>query len=480
VISNSAFVRIKRCLFTSLAATAGSAQVATLSPAIGMTGFVWGAQIHDNFFNNVGIGIGPSPIDATPFLFLAYSSIQNNEMSCMSGVEFINPRTFFLEVSFADNVVRSIVGFLFRGSGLGVSVERNSFVISAGSPSPFAFFEAIACSASESRISNNHIAGDPNNPGQHGIVLDGTAILAAQVNGNQIFGLAENGIVLKGGVLLGTIISQNQIGMLGDAGIRAEPASYALDLDISGNVIASVGLGGSAEILAGIVLPPRTVAINLKVSENVVEVVGPGPQTNICAGIWVTLVADARIAGNRIVDVGPTSPVQFGGGILIMAVVGRADVVDNEVRRASIPPLNGDASFWCALANLIVTGDANIRGNLLESFGRSPTVLMGVSRSSLFCDNQCFLDNPINSPPSMLVVQLGFKQLNAGAVIASNNFVQGPSLPNVAGGVQAAMNINPAVPAKTLTVLGNITSGNIMVGTALLGNPWAPLNVINI
>ena len=105
---------------------------------------------------------------------------------------------------------------------------------------------------------------------------------------------------------------------------------------------------------------------------------------------------------------------------------------------------------------------------------------MGVSRSSLFCDNQCFLDNPINSPPSMLVVQLGFKQLNAGAVIASNNFVQGPSLPNVAGGVQAAMNINPAVPAKTLTVLGNITSGNIMVGTALLGNPWTPLNVINI
>jgi hypothetical protein len=488
VISNSSFVTIKRCLFTGSAVEAGpAAATGTFSPAIGMIGLVWGAQIHDNVFSNVEVGVGPSPINEVTSNFLAHSSIRNNKMTCtQAGVSFADPRTVasFLEVSFADNLLSSPVGFQFHGSGLGVSIERNSFVVSAG-PAGASVNAAIACNASESRISNNRILGDPTGPGQDGIVLSGTAILGTQVTCNQIFGLTGNGIVIKTRtILMETVISKNQMGDLGRAGILSEAASYALDLDISGNAMASVGLAAAAsanDILGGILLLPFG-NINVKICDNVVEFVGPGSQSNARAGIWVTLGLDVRIAGNRVVDVGPASPpVVLGSGILMIAVVGRVDVVDNEVRRASIPPLNGDPSVWFALLIGTVFGDASIRGNLLESFGSTPAALIGTARTCIFSDNQCFLDNPITAPLKVLVVQLGYdEQSNAGAIIASNNFVQAP-VQNNTGSQQQVMNLNSASAGKKLTVLGNITiGGDITVGAAALGPPWAPLNAINV
>ncbi|MBZ5621698.1 MAG: right-handed parallel beta-helix repeat-containing protein [Acidobacteriia bacterium] len=499
VISNSSFVTIKRCLFISAAAAAAAGgavppivgapvgpPAATLSPAIALTGLVWGAQIYDNFFNNVQIAIGPSPVNLATAPFLAFSSIHNNKMACTdAGMAFadLQNAASFLEVSFADNAVSGTVGFLFRGLGLGVSIERNSFVVSAPPPTigPPLPSEAIACNASELRISNNRIGGDPQNPGQDGIVLAGTGVLGVQVAGNQISGLTGSGIVVKARtILMEAIFSQNQLGTLGGDGIFLEPISFALDLDISGNTIANVGLASIASaipVLAGILLL-STSNINVKITENVIENVGPGAQMGARVGIWVTLCADVRIGGNRVVDVGPPTAVTFGTGIAVIAVVGRLDIIDNEVRRASIPPLNSDPSAWSALLIDLVFGDANIRGNLLESFGSSPTAfVIIVIRSCLFCDNQCFLDNTVLSPAN-LVVQLGLPaRLGSGAMIVSSNFVQGPARSKI-GGSGPVMSLNPAEPAKTITVLGNIASGGgITVGGAALATPWDTLNL---
>jgi hypothetical protein len=161
----------------------------TFSSAIALTELVWGALIHDNFFNNVQIAMSPSPVNQATVPFLAYSSIQNNKMTCtQAGVAFTDLQNVasFLEVSFADNAVSSMAGFLFRGSGLGVSIERNSFVVSGARPNARLILasEGIACNASDSRISNNRISGDPQNPGQDGIVLAGESIVGVQVTAN--------------------------------------------------------------------------------------------------------------------------------------------------------------------------------------------------------------------------------------------------------------------------------------------------------
>jgi hypothetical protein len=486
VIMNSTFTTIKRCVFTSQAsAVAAGPGVSSLSPAIGVQGLAWGAQIRDNLFSNVAVAVGPAQVRDPIAPFLAYSAIENNEMGCTeAGVSFADPKLVatFLEVSFADNTVWSPMGFQFRGSGLGLSVERNAFVVSALPPilKVTTLTAAIVSSASASRISDNRIAGDLKVPGQHGIVLDWTTISGVQVTGNQISGLTGNGVLVKLRTrLYETIVSRNQMANLGGAGIASEARSYAFSLEISDNIMALVGLTSvnDTNFMAGILLQ-ATASIDVTIAENDISVVGPGAASNPRAGIYVGTVIDLLIAENRVVDIGPVTPVMLGGAILVPAVLGRADISGNEGRRASAAPLNGDTSFWGALL-IVVAGDTNIRGNQLESFGSSPTVLVVIARSCLFCDNQCFLDNPVGNLP-LLVVKLGeSSRLNAGAIIASNNYVQ--TLPiGAAGGFEAVVNLNPLDQTKTLTVLGNITSGLITIGTTALGVPWAPLNAVNV
>jgi hypothetical protein len=486
VIMNSSFATIKRCVFTSQSSVLKAGAVSSLSPAIGVQGVAWGAQIRNNLFTNVAVAVGPSQVRDPIAAFLAYSAIENNEMGCTeAGVSFADPTLVasFLEVSFADNTVWSPMGFQFRGLGLGVSIERNAFVVNAVPPSLTVAFvtAAIVSSASASRISDNRIAGDPKNPGEHGIILDWTVISEVQVTGNLISALTGNGVLVRQGTrLLEAIVSRNQMVNLGGAGIASETRSFALNLAITSNVMNLVGLTSTntTDFMAGILLQ-ATASIDVTITENDISGVGPSAAANPRIGIYVGIVADLRVAGNRVVDIGPVTPVLLGGAIVVVAVVGRADISGNEGRRASAPPLNGDASFWGALLLLIVAGDANVRGNQFESFGSSPAVLVGLARSCVFCDNQCFLDNPVGNLP-LLVVKIGDSvKLNGGAIIASNNYVQTQPI-GAAGGFETVMNLNPLDQTKTLTVLGNITSGLITVGTTVLGTPWAPLNAVNV
>jgi hypothetical protein len=484
VISNTFLTRIQRCVFISVPPRGQAGPRSTLSPAIGINGFAMEAQIHENFFSNVVVGVGSvlnsllgKPVSAA---FLTDCSIRNNEMICIqAALAFIDPKNVpsFSGIVFADNSVTSAMGFQFNGSGLGVSIERNSFVVNAdptGLPT-----QAIVCGASELQIVHNRISGEIKTPGQNGIVLAGITIAGVQVTGNQISGLAGTGIlVMQGTRLTGTIVSQNQMSNLGGAGIAAPTGSFAVDLNIAGNVISTVGLTAPAAnaFQSGILL--QATVFNLNIADNVIENVAPGPQVNLRSGILVTLAEGLRIAGNRIVNVGPITPITLGGGILVLAVAGRADVIDNEVRRAVTPPLNGDASPWGALLIVNVAGDANIRGNLLESFGTGPTTLVVLAKTCLFSDNQCYLDNPNTAALPVLAVRIGESEtITAGMIIASNNFVQTP-IPQT-GGIVPVMNLNPANPKK-ISVLGNIVSGEITVGASVLAAPWAPLNVNSI
>jgi len=487
VLIDSLFVRIKRCLFASFMPTAagaapgpGGAQAALL-PAIGVAGLVLNAAIHDNFFNNVRVGIGTASATSPQPPFFAFSSIHNNDMVCSdAAVAFSDPKfaASLLEVSLADNFVSSVAGFELRGFGLDVFIERNSFVVNANpagaAPSPAN--AAIVCSASQARISNNQIAG-ARDPGQDGIVLDWPSIYGTQIVGNHIDGLSGDGILIKTRTkLLETIIAQNQLLNLGGSGIKMEAGGFAIDLHITDNSLASVALTGTNDA-ALVAIWLLAVAFNVKVNENVIEVVGPNANVNASrAGIRMNAGADVRIAGNRIVDIGPVGAVNLSAGVFLPATIGRLDLVNNEVRRASVPPANNsNPSLWSALLLGYVVGDVNARGNLLDSFGSIPTALLLFARSCIFSDNQCFLDNSATAALPTVVVELF-----AANIITSGNFVQVPVANTTGGAPPTVVILKPADIAKNMTVLGNITSGLIQAGAGPLTAPWLPLNAVNV
>jgi hypothetical protein len=491
-ISNSSFTRIKRCLFT------GDAQSSPLSLGVGFSGFVWDAQVQDCFFNNVQIGIGPPTAEAAREAFIGRLSIQNNEMICTTaGFRFArqaadDPVLLFLELLFADNSVIAPIGFQFGEEGLDIAIERNSFALTSPTAGT-TVNAAIVCAGSHVRISKNQIlSADSGNQGTDGIMLNGSLtslMYGTQVTDNRIGGLAGHGILIKEGThfhtyLQETVISQNQLLGLGAAGIIMEPGGYSFDLNITNNAMTLVGMksGDDAEIfgntMAGILL--LTPMINVNVNENTIEAVGTDPKadpkgTASRVGIELFMVIDFRAAGNRIVDVGPPSKVGPSMGIGVFEAIGRVDIADNEVRRAGVPPSNGEPSPWSAVWIFVAIGNVAIRGNILESFGAVPTAFLVFPFSCLFIDNQCFLDNPPAAAIGPPVVSLGNEHLPTGAIMASNNFVRGPTS-------SPAMALNPKDKDKALTVLGNITmqKGDIFVGGTPLDAPWKLLNVPNV
>src|SRR5207248_3091016 len=109
----------------------------------------------------------------------------------------------------------------------------------------------------------------------------------------------------------------------------------------------------------------------------------------------------------------------------------------------------------------LALGDSRltVHGNQLESYGQSPTVRLLTTSSCIFSSNQCVLDLRTDQP----VAEVG-----ANLVVASNNYLQGT-------GDRALMIVVP--DPRVLTVLGNVTRGQIFVNGAPLAAPWQPLNV---
>lgn len=297
-----------------------------------------------------------------------------------------------------------------------------------------------------------------------------SSIYGAQVIGNRISGLTDMGIsVPLRTVLLETILSQNQLLNLGGNGIVM--AGSAMDLDITEN---SIVLAGQLPGLAGIIGIELRAVIDLNLSENKIESLGPaavaGQQAR--AGILVVLAADARIAGNRVIDIGPTTTTSMG---VAAASVGRLDVADNEIQRASVLPTQIDQSYWLAL--LVAGENISVQGNLLESFGGNGTAPGTVDvialQSCVFSNNQCLLDDLAGSAQNLVAAVTG------SSVIAMGNLAQGPRgfsdtgapLPSLALTVTG----NPKLPP--VTVVGNITGSGITVNGNTLQAPWAPLNV---
>ncbi len=592
-IAQSIFVRVERCSFGLLT------DVAQLSPAIALSGAVVNSSVRGSFFNNVTTGIGLARADG---YLITHLAIEDNQMYCnQAGVLLTGDQIMFTsELRFAGNFVQGPSGFVLSALGLDVTVEDNTFSVTAAVAGDTVPHDAgVVCSVGQVRIANNEILGNtsvlsvtpgtggnlppgtylwvvtgldatgreflvtgpmaaaiaaqgnatlvwaavvnaasynvyrtaansgvffldanvPKGPGatityldnqpnlqqvpipamqNDGIVLGqvgkGTAAVMAgcQIVGNSISGLVGSGIqILQNTTMLATIITQNQLLNLGANGIMCN--ALTTDMDITANMILNIGLV-SPTGAAGILMLR---AIGVNVSDNRIEGVGAGsvvPTLSYLA-MQILSIADTRIGGNRISDIGPAaSSVSSGVLVVVLGTATHLNVANNEIRRAATLPDNPNQPGWLALIGLGRT--VSVRGNLLESFAQNAqtnsaltslntvasTAYVMALESCLFSDNQCFQDDLVVGTQASNVVMVEVAVQTQGLpIIASGNYLKGPKSLTAAGLPIPSLTLTASQPAQNtgplVTVLGNIVSSGIDVNNQVLGAPWAPLNV---
>lgn len=329
-----------------------------------------------------------------------------------------------------------------------------------------------------------------------------TAIARCQVRGNRAVDVVGNGIAIRAQVASASI-ADNMVQEVGGAGVLMAGDVAAQVLEVEQNQVLRVALlqDQRPDIAAGILLANVT---ELSVTGNVVEEVGVDGEGALARfGIVTSRCRSIRISANKVADVGP--PDEFlglGAGIAVLDAFQRADVLDNAVRRSEkldgaptsgewfgILIAGGEATkagelgrFTEASGSFTVLGTASgytflgdvgrvirfararetvgVRGNVVEAYGQVPAVMIITDAACIFGENRCLARVREGVPAA---------RIEAGAVVAPNNYLQGP-LKGTAFELQ--------LPAGgPYTVLGNIASGPIEVDGAVLPAPWQPLNI---
>jgi hypothetical protein len=376
----------------------------------------------------------------------------------------------------------------------------------------------IVVGTDETRIEGNDIG--PANQGGDGILITRGLNRAGpnrlQILSNRIIGVGGHGIAI-GDQIQSAMIKQNFVEAVGGSGIYMTEESQAGDLSVENNQLLNIApqANEAGQPVAGIQLV--RVAQAEIASNKVIGVGRAAVQNPSRTGILVVASNSVRLTGNEVAEIGP--PTEFVGqstGMEIVAPFERVDVADNTIRR-SREAVQGDGLPWLALSirgTRIVTraGDlvgivpneagvytigpamrgyvgfvpteigfagifvdrvvrlprgreiVAVRGNLLETFGRSPAVRIVVQGACVFGDNRCL---QTNAPSSTAGLPVG--QVAAGAIVASANYLQGP---------REGVALQLVTANGPFTVIGNISSGPITVNGAALPAPWAPLNVI--
>ncbi|HUI83257.1 MAG TPA: DUF6519 domain-containing protein, partial [Candidatus Binatia bacterium] len=154
VIEASSFVRVEGCSFGLVTDTA------LLSPGISFGSVVLNCKVRDNLFANVSVGIGQAQ---EGYFLLGQIDIENNAMYCTEAAVWLADvqRLFLSELRFANNFVQSISGFTLSGQGVDVTVEGNTFSVTAAVASEtFPQSAAVNCNIGEVRVANNQIGGN--------------------------------------------------------------------------------------------------------------------------------------------------------------------------------------------------------------------------------------------------------------------------------------------------------------------------------
>jgi hypothetical protein len=464
--------------------------------------------------------------EAAP-LYTAGLDLSDNRLLCGErGVSFDSGCLHWTETRIAGNLIAicsdsavTAVGASLPGSPFNI-VGNCCMVLGSG----------IVIGLDGARIKDNDISlAGPDGAGD-GIALepglDQGGIDQCQIIGNRIIGAGEGQLVLdlghalagaKGstagtqgqleggpghGIAIRTrvnsaMIKQNAIDGLAGGGIVMEGSGSAGRLDIDNNELTGIASGFNL----GTQPPPVIAILATTRAEITHNFIGGFARDAVQSSLRVALLAagaadsDFRIAGNMIQAVGPAG--QAGGNTVAIDILTpfvRAEISGNVVKRRGAEDEKLGAAGWQALrvgtsdqkkdyaskayfaygandeAGVLLTDNAvylaeavpgriSIEGNHLESDATDASLATVASvEDCMFTGNHCVQPT---------VTKLGIVLLNSAAVIAGNNRIRSSR-------DQTALSITNA----RATVMGNLTSGPILLNGQILGDPWKPLNVI--
>ncbi len=503
-IENSADVAVRECYFLQVG------RMEQIKAAIGLGGLLLHTRIEDNVvFASAGIAnVAPSDDNddvvlkrGRPLLTLGLHCTGNQFICSHHGVRLYEFCIHLGETAIANNFVSeardgalvatgAVPNAVWGGSRL--DVLRNALRCAG---------DGIVVGTDDARIHGNDIGPASRSQSGHGVVLE-TGLLRSplnhlQVTHNRIQQLEGNGIHLRVALRSG-LIKQNQIEAVDGGGIVMDEESSAEHLVIENNqLIQVVNVISTASeklpLLAGIhVVRARDV----DVLNNLVRDLGVrATHARRLVGIQASACARIRIAGNRVVNVGPAeAQLRDVDAIAVIGLHEHAEIVDNSVHRQINQVTNvQDNSRWRAVrigqddvrdvavgSALLVRGKnieawftaehvfirllapeaVGLRGNTIAGYGAVPLVQIASTGRILASDNRATLFPPDKIP---LIVA------SASAVILNANYVDGGR------GEHDVVQLH--VGRGPFTVLGNIASGIIRVNGAPLPAPWKPLNV---
>lgn len=322
----------------------------------------------------------------------------------------------------------------------------------------------------------------------------------AHVLGNRVSGFSGAGIFVQTELNL-LQVKQNQVERCG-AGIDVAGGGRAeLQASIENNQLADIDIAerskGSATRLVGIaVAGARSAGL---VGNSIARFGATVASPNLIASALLVEKCDgARVTGNELSEIGPSKA--FAGavvGVLAMAPLIDVLVEGNRIRRDNAAA-DADASNWLGILLMGAPTDvkgvaktvgtkaldlhravagtaikaasatapaahANVRGNQVWARGGGFAVsIVGVLGCN-FSHNQCMrIAGATLAAPGPDVL------LYAQSVAADGNRVDGAT--------RSGTSIQLVVGEGGYAVLGNLTSGAIRVGNAMLPDPWAPLN----
>ncbi|QHQ36665.1 DUF6519 domain-containing protein [Algicella marina] len=338
----------------------------------------------------------------------------------------------------------------------------------------------------------------------------------AQIIGNTIFDLAGAGIRISG-IHDTILIKRNLIRRCDEAGIATTPEAEIRHIAIDNNAIEDItGITGELGA-AGIVL--TTAASGQIVGNGINDIGGGGQDGQVFAGIAVQGSAAIDISHNTIIAVGPDSAEVRAYGIYVAPPVLTVTISDNRIIArpaaaasdflswrgiqigqdrvidpdttpgttvgnitAELPTYRpntaaylsaGETVYRVAAASFVATplgapSQIGIRGNQVRSSRMVTQPLVQIigagARSIDFSNNQCDLQGVRDDIFVFDVVQAAAPRISLSAnTITHNTF--GTSIRLVTGANGAA------------TPIGNITSEEIVLNGATLGQPFAALNL---
>ncbi len=411
-----------------------------------------------------------------------------------------------------------IVGNLIRGLGMGVAfatddtrVADNDVRLLAGAAGTRKEGSTVALGTALSRASGllaesvERVAAYLSLFGGDGIILVSgvrpAPIDRAQVRGNRVTDVLGDAIALRARVSSAQIAG-NTVQRVGGSGIAMTSEAAAEELLVEGNQFVDVGRrqAESGPVPAAVRLTNTHDAV---VTGNQIRGVGAGAAKGPArAGVLAFGTVMLRVSSNTILDVGTGAFAGHAVGVAVLGAFERVDVLDNTIRRggtgvdasprvaieindfaagpAGVPI---DRSLILGLTRLIGRqraftfqehagkivilgrdpGSAGVRGNVADGSGReNAAILVSVRGGCVIAENRVTLDSVAEDATGIRVT--------AGSAAVSANHVLGDR-------ARRSIDLQLAPHGSPYTMLGNVTSGPILVDGAALPAPWKALNV---